>query len=191
MSIPDQFRSIKGLLGRTGAGQSGEFPTEDLAYSEYGDAGGKGMSGDAGSRERSGFLASVPQDVLMVGIVVLAASAAFGLGLLAQRSITPRPGEGITVGQMPAAVAMGAASASTSPADIAPHSTKSSPSKPVTSTVAKTSTGTYVASKSGKAFYLTTCSGAKRIKEENKIYFETEAAAKAAGYMPALTCKGL
>jgi hypothetical protein len=49
----------------------------------------------------------------------------------------------------------------------------------------------YVASKSGTRYYTLTCSGASRIKEENKIYFSSSAAAKAAGYTPALNCPGL
>lgn len=49
----------------------------------------------------------------------------------------------------------------------------------------------YVASKTGSAYHLPWCSGAQRIKEENKIYFETKEEAEAAGYTPAANCKGL
>lgn len=52
-------------------------------------------------------------------------------------------------------------------------------------------TGTYVASKSGTKYYLPTCSGAKRIKEENRVWFDTKADAEAAGYGPATGCPGL
>ena len=48
-----------------------------------------------------------------------------------------------------------------------------------------------VVSKSGTKYHLLTCSGAKTIKEENKVYFESSAKAKAAGYMPAANCEGL
>jgi len=51
--------------------------------------------------------------------------------------------------------------------------------------------GPYVASKSGAKYYLTTCSGAKRIKDENRVYFATAHDALAAGYEPASTCPGL
>lgn len=51
--------------------------------------------------------------------------------------------------------------------------------------------GQYVASKAGKKYYLTSCSGAKSIKESNKIFFATKAAAEARGYTPAATCKGM
>lgn len=48
-----------------------------------------------------------------------------------------------------------------------------------------------VASKSGSKYYLSTCSGASRIKPENKVWFENVAEARAAGYEPAANCEGL
>ena len=51
--------------------------------------------------------------------------------------------------------------------------------------------GGYVASKSGTKYHLPWCSGAKRIKEENKIYFKTKEEAEKAGYSPASNCKGI
>jgi hypothetical protein len=48
-----------------------------------------------------------------------------------------------------------------------------------------------VGSKSGTKYHLPTCSGAKRIKPENLISFETIEAAKAAGYSAAANCPGL
>jgi len=45
-----------------------------------------------------------------------------------------------------------------------------------------------VVSKNSDKYHFTWCSGAKRIKEENKIWFETEAAAQAAGYVKAGNC---
>src|SRR3989344_4916087 len=45
--------------------------------------------------------------------------------------------------------------------------------------------GQYVASKNGTKYYLPTCSGANRIKDENRIWFATEAEALAEGYGPA------
>lgn len=49
----------------------------------------------------------------------------------------------------------------------------------------------YVASKSGTKYHKITCPGAKQIKIENKIFFATPVAAKAAGYTPAANCPGL
>lgn len=49
----------------------------------------------------------------------------------------------------------------------------------------------FVASRNGTRYYIPTCSGAQRIKEENKIWFGTEAEARSAGYTPAPGCPGL
>lgn len=49
----------------------------------------------------------------------------------------------------------------------------------------------YVASKNGTKYHLPTCPGAKRIKEENKIWFDSKAEAEQAGYEPAKNCKGI
>lgn len=51
--------------------------------------------------------------------------------------------------------------------------------------------GSYVASKNGTKYYLTTCSAADRIKASNKIYFETKQAAQAHGLSPAANCPGI
>jgi hypothetical protein len=51
--------------------------------------------------------------------------------------------------------------------------------------------GKYLASKSGAKYHLPWCSGAQRIKEENKIWFETKEDAEKAGYGPAANCKGI
>jgi hypothetical protein len=48
-----------------------------------------------------------------------------------------------------------------------------------------------VASRSGTKYHRLNCPGAKQIKEENKIYFTSAAAAAAAGYTPAANCPGL
>lgn len=49
----------------------------------------------------------------------------------------------------------------------------------------------YVASKNGSVYHLLHCSGAKRINETNKIFFNTKAEAEAAGLRPAANCKGI
>lgn len=51
--------------------------------------------------------------------------------------------------------------------------------------------GTYVGSKKGTKYHLPWCAGAKRIKEENKIWFSTKEDAQKAGYTPATNCKGI
>ncbi len=49
----------------------------------------------------------------------------------------------------------------------------------------------FVASKSGSKYYLPACSGVSRIKEENKVWFDSATEAEAAGYGPAANCPGL
>ena len=49
----------------------------------------------------------------------------------------------------------------------------------------------FVASKNGSRYYLPDCSGAKQIKEENKIWFGSPEEAVATGYTPAANCLGL
>lgn len=56
---------------------------------------------------------------------------------------------------------------------------------------ATSASGSYVASKNGSAYHLTTCPGAKQIKESNKVYFSTKKEAESAGYRPAGNCPGL
>lgn len=48
-----------------------------------------------------------------------------------------------------------------------------------------------VASKSGSKYHLESCPGARTIKAENLIVFNSEVEAKAAGYTPAVNCPGL
>ncbi|MFA6463948.1 MAG: hypothetical protein WCV55_02995 [Candidatus Paceibacterota bacterium] len=50
------------------------------------------------------------------------------------------------------------------------------------------SDGSFVASKSGTKYYLSTCSGANKISSKNKIYFKTESEAQSAGYSRASNC---
>ncbi len=49
----------------------------------------------------------------------------------------------------------------------------------------------FVASKTGTKYYLPWCGAVSRIKEENKIWFASEAEAQKSGYTPAANCKGL
>ena len=47
----------------------------------------------------------------------------------------------------------------------------------------------YVASKNGKMYYSLGCSGAKRIKPENQVWFSTKEDAEKSGFALSLTCK--
>lgn len=51
--------------------------------------------------------------------------------------------------------------------------------------------GVYVGSKNGSKYHLPWCPGAKQIKKENEIWFQTKEEAQNAGYTPAANCKGM
>ncbi len=112
-------------------------------------------------------------------LLVLIAVASFGLGRqsvsMVKQSEKPFISkENIT----PAAVAQAVG-------ESVPTTTEKAALEPALKAVA------VVGSKSGTKYHLPSCSGAKRIKPENLISFESIAAAEAAGYTPAANCKGL
>lgn len=51
--------------------------------------------------------------------------------------------------------------------------------------------GLLVGSKNGNKYHLPWCSGASRIKEENKIWFSSQEEAEKMGYTPAGNCPGI
>lgn len=51
--------------------------------------------------------------------------------------------------------------------------------------------GKYVASKNSTKYHLPGCTGAKRIAEHNKIWFNSKEEAESVGYAPAANCPGL
>ncbi len=51
--------------------------------------------------------------------------------------------------------------------------------------------GAYVGSKNGTKYHLPWCPGARTIKAENKVWFNSKAEAEVAGYQPAANCKGI
>ena len=101
----------------------------------------------------------------MSALVLLVGTASFGLG---RQSIEPEP----TTQQEPTVIQRTAAVETQVAAPAAAETT-------------------LVASKNSDKYHLPWCSGAARIAEANKIYFTSEAEAKAAGYKPAANCKGL
>jgi hypothetical protein len=144
-------------------------------------------------RERSNrALSGVPKDVLLVGIVLLAATASFGLGVLAGRDMG---GKGKDAGFWVEDVS--STSTPKEPAAAAVGATRTAIPAPSTipvveaGTVVTPTAGKYVASKSGTKYYLPSCSGVKRIKEENKVWFASVEDAQAAGLTPASNCPGL
>ncbi len=98
----------------------------------------------------------MPKDSAVLLVILLSASASFGLGYLAGEDA----GQGGPVSL--------------------------SASLPTKSTSKQ-----FVASRTGKKFYLSWCGGASRISNANKIWFSSEKEAITQGYSPATNCKGL
>lgn len=68
------------------------------------------------------------------------------------------------------------------------------PSSPVQSTegeILGAESEQVVASKNGTKYHFLWCPGAGQMKEENKVFFASTDAARAAGYAPAANCPGL
>lgn len=134
----------------------------------------------------------LPDGAITIAIVLLASSASFGLGMLAEREMAPNR-EGVKIEGIAGSEALPAAvSAASAPIIPKASGAKSSYTKKALPTgTATAATGKYVASRNGTKYYLPFCGTVNRIKEENKIWFNTKEEAEAAGFGPASTCKGL
>ena len=107
------------------------------------------------------------RDVMMVAILVLVSISSFALGRI---SVAPAPDK---VRLLEANLI---------------HTTHARAELPISDLKAG---GEVVASKRGAMYYLPFCKAALRISDANKIYFESEEKARAAGYTPAQNCAGM
>ena len=112
-------------------------------------------------------------ELYLAAVIVLVAVISFGLGRLSKIREEKTP---ITIENVK-------------------ENTQIGESKPLsTSNVDKTnstSSKIFVASRNGKKYYYAWCESANVIKEQNRIWFSTQAEAEKAGYQPAANCKGL
>jgi len=108
-------------------------------------------------------------------LIVLVAVVSFGLGRASYK-----PDNRQTSGIAPATVVE----------SLIPtlHTDTSTTTEPI---APETTPNAYVGSKNGTKYHLPWCPGAKQMKEENKIWFQTKEKAEAAGYTPAANCKGI
>lgn len=127
-------------------------------------------------------LGRVPQEALIAAIVVLSSTASFGLGLLTARDMGFGEGDQIWIEDVSAPGALPAAAA---------QAPDSMPEEVEAVAADIPAGGQYVASRNGTRYYFPWCSGAKQIKEENKVWFTTKEDAEAKGYTPAKNCKGM
>ncbi len=117
------------------------------------------------------------RDLLLACAMCLLALISFGLGRLSVQGKQ----------QVPVALVMPPLPATSSNQ----YAHNVSPSKAMPQNALPPQSGAYVASKSGSVYHLPWCSGAKRIKEENKVWFMSKEEAERAGYRPASNCKGI
>ena len=113
------------------------------------------------------------RDIFIALLIVLASFCSFGLGRLSASQEKKTP---IRIEQAAAAMMSDG---------VAVESEKQTQEKMLPSG------GNFVGSKNGTTYHFPWCSGAMRIKDENKVWFVTKEAAEAAGYHPAGNCKGL
>lgn len=121
-------------------------------------------------------------DLLITAIILLAAFGGFGLGRLSKIKESAPPVKIYGAGLGANALWLEQSKNIGSPA----------PTSSVPPAIASTAqSGQYVASKTGAKYHLPWCSGAQRITEANKIWFQTKEEAEKAGYTPAANCKGI
>lgn len=128
------------------------------------------------------FLKENQRDLYLAALVFLMSTASFGLGRLSVIWPEKEPIRIDQVGEVDkSAFGLG---------KIAPVGNSTERSDSPTSSISS-SRGNFVASRNGSSYHLPDCPGAKQIKEENKIWFQTAEAARAVGYKPAGNCPGL
>lgn len=127
------------------------------------------------------YFKQIPADVLILAIILLTGTLGFGLGVLAGKDMGKEERkDGFWIEQLPQGVVEGGGGPAAALSAVSKEPEPIAPTAKV-----------YMASKNGSKYYLPTCGSAKRIKEENKVWFGTKAEAEAAGYEPAANCPGL
>ena len=115
-----------------------------------------------------GWVKSNNKELYLAAIIILIAAISFGLGRLSKIREEKTP---ITI-----------------------ESSEISETKPLSTSNVDNEIKTdkiFVASRNGKKYYYIWCESANVIKEQNRIWFSTQAEAQKAGYQPAANCKGL
>ncbi len=108
-------------------------------------------------------------------IIILVGISAFGLGRLSVKNTNPQ--------NSPLSIT----TSTTLPASNNTTSSFSSYTNLISTN--KILKGKYVASKNGKLYYALNCTGVKRIKESNKVWFDTVTDAEKLGYSRSASCK--
>ncbi len=127
---------------------------------------------------------NIPRDGIIVLLLIMTAFAGFGLGFLAGAS-NPSSVKSIQI----------ESKAPSSKDEMNIRKNREVIVKQKASVIKTTNTHTIrnervVGSKNGSRYYLSSCSGAKRIHKENEVWFSSAALAQANGYTPAVRCFG-
>lgn len=121
------------------------------------------------------------QAVFTIMIIVAVAFSSFGLGRLSK----------LEENKIPLAIYDNAIYYTNNSASVTQATESGELAKVQSSQIGLVDGGKYVASKNSDKYHAPWCSGAKRIKEENKIWFASKEEAAQAGYSPASNCKGI
>lgn len=116
-------------------------------------------------------------DIFIVLVIILVALISFGLGRLSKIRENKVP---VTIENLGASMINSQGNSVQNDQDIKSNQIQINSSQ-----------GILVGSKNGTKYHFPWCSGAQRIKEENKIWFSSKEEAEKAGYTPAANCKGL
>jgi hypothetical protein len=119
--------------------------------------------------------------ILYLLVVIGVGVSAFGLGRLSVKNSLSDTAD-IQITQTAGASMKGSLSSQHSPSNPVPQRQISSSSQ---SGIEKN----YIASKNGKLYYTPGCSGTKRIKPANEVWFATASDAEASGYARSASCK--
>lgn len=130
----------------------------------------------------SGGLPEKRREILIIGIVILASTASFGLGRMS-----------VSAGdKKPIMIEKGVEKSISAPQNIsgsAPSAGAQSSVLPAAIVKAPTATGAFFASKNGTRYYPAGCKAGNRIAEKNKIFFNTPQEAELLGLSKAVGCK--
>jgi hypothetical protein len=119
----------------------------------------------------------IKDDLYIVTLIILVGAASFGLGKISTYEKTKTPISILkTKEYMLSTVLEGASSIN---------------NKTINEVGDTNQNGVVVASKSGTKYYYPWCAGVSKIKEENKVWFDSIEEAKLAGLTPATNCEGL
>lgn len=127
-------------------------------------------------------------DFLIILVIILVAFGSFGLGRLSKNSEINDPIQ-IVYPEQNQTENNAVSIKQTAQVNQAFNSTTTNTLEKENTTSSKEQS--FVASKNGTKYYFIWCSGANKIKEENKIYFSSREEAEKAGYEKSSTCKGL